>query len=141
MPIWARCRYAKTALQTHKLNHHLPAGPMPVGVACPAGFQNKGESLMNVYHESVFNFITGRGTADQTPKVIVDFDDCDIVAKGVTIKADSENTVNLFVGTSGVTPATGYKLAPSEEMFIPVSRPWVVFVVADGVAAYSWLAI
>jgi hypothetical protein len=41
---------------------------------------------------------------------------------GVRIKAHSANTGIIYVGPEGVASATGYRLAASEEVFLPVAN-------------------
>jgi len=66
---------------------------------------------------------------------------------GILIRADDENTGNIFVGlsnvTAGDTPWTdGMKLCPGDALFLEINRPNRVYVIADAAnqKAY-WIAI
>lgn len=70
------------------------------------------------------------------------------LARGITIKADVDNSGVVQVGRSDVThgvsaPATdGFKLAAGEEVFIEASDPTQVYVIsADAGQAVTWIAM
>ena len=53
------------------------------------------------------------------------------VSRAVTIKAANANTVPVYVGTVGVTDATGYELDSGDILTLPVSNTNLVYVVSS----------
>jgi hypothetical protein len=53
------------------------------------------------------------------------------LAVGVWVKSDSGNTGNIFVGETGVTTSTGYKLEPGESMFINIEALLDIYVISN----------
>lgn len=51
--------------------------------------------------------------------------------RGVTIRANSGNDDDVYVGLVGVTVATGFPLSAGQSVFIPVSDVSLVRVIAD----------
>jgi hypothetical protein len=57
------------------------------------------------------------------------------------IKALAANTINVYVGPSGVTIATGFELAPGESVSLDISNTNLAFVIASTTgASVSWIA-
>lgn len=50
--------------------------------------------------------------------------------RAVNIKAMSTNAASVFVGTSGVTTATGYELAAGDSITLPITNANLAFVIA-----------
>lgn len=61
--------------------------------------------------------------------------------RGVCVKAFRGNTVNVYIGASGVTTSTGQELGPGDAQCTPVTNTNLVFVIApSGGASVSWFA-
>lgn len=61
--------------------------------------------------------------------------------KAVTVKALVGNTINVYVGPSGITTGTGYELAPGDTISFPITNTNLIFVIASTTgASVSWLA-
>jgi hypothetical protein len=61
--------------------------------------------------------------------------------KNACVKALVSNTINVFVGPSGITTSTGYLLAPGESICSPVTNTNLLFVIASTTgASVSWFA-
>lgn len=61
--------------------------------------------------------------------------------KSACVKALVSNTINVFVGPSGITTATGFLLAPGESFCAPVTNTNLFFVIASTTgASVSWIA-
>jgi len=56
-------------------------------------------------------------------------------AKSVCVKALVANTLNIFVGPTGITIATGMELAPGDAVCLAVTNSNLVFVIASGVGS------
>lgn len=57
------------------------------------------------------------------------------------IKALVANTINVYVGASGITTGTGYELAPGEAVNLDITNTNLVFVIASTTgASVSWIA-
>jgi len=56
-------------------------------------------------------------------------------AKNVCLKALSTNTINVYVGTTGVTTATGFELTPGDGFCAPMSNSNLIFVIASTTGA------
>lgn len=51
--------------------------------------------------------------------------------KGVCVKALVANTLNVYVGASGVTTSTGAELAAGDSLCLPVTNSNLIFVIAS----------
>lgn len=61
--------------------------------------------------------------------------------KSITVKALAGNGINVYVGPTGVTTATGFELAPGDSVSLPVTNTNLVFVIAAATgASVSWIA-
>ena len=61
--------------------------------------------------------------------------------KNICIKALLGNTINVYVGPTGVTTATGYELDPGANVCMPVTNTNLPFVIASTTgASVSWIA-
>lgn len=61
-------------------------------------------------------------------------------SKNVCIKAMVANTINVFVGATGVTTSTGMELPPGVGVCLPVSNANLLFVIASTTgASVSWI--
>lgn len=61
--------------------------------------------------------------------------------KNVCIKALLANTINVYVGPTGITTATGMELAPGDAVCLPVLNTNLLFVIASTVGnSVSWVA-
>jgi hypothetical protein len=61
--------------------------------------------------------------------------------KTVCIKALAANTMNVYVGASGVTTATGMELAPGNAYCVPATNTNLFYVIASATgASVSWVA-
>ena len=57
------------------------------------------------------------------------------------VKALAANTINVYVGPTGVTTGTGFELAPGESVGLDVSNTNLIFVIASTTgASVSWIA-
>jgi hypothetical protein len=62
-------------------------------------------------------------------------------ARAACVKALVGNSINVFVGPTGITTSTGYLLAPGESLCLPVTNTNLLFVIASTTgASVSWLA-
>lgn len=62
--------------------------------------------------------------------------------KKVTLKANTANTITIYIGPTGVTTSTGLALDPGESVVIEVSNTNLIFTVASTTGAgYSWIAV
>ncbi len=52
------------------------------------------------------------------------------LVNGVVVTNDPASTVNVFVGPSGVTSSTGYKLTPGQSISFGVTNASAVFIIA-----------
>jgi hypothetical protein len=86
---------------------------------------------MDVFQESVSEFIVGHGGADAASKPIVTEPYSRKAYKGVNVRAATANTINIYVGPQGVSEETGYCLPAGEEINISVDIPCKVYVVAS----------
>ena len=59
----------------------------------------------------------------------------------VTIRADSDNALPIYVGGSTVTVATGYVLGAGETVTLAVADLLLVWVIGTGAEAYSYIAM
>jgi hypothetical protein len=61
--------------------------------------------------------------------------------KNVCLKAAIANTINVFIGPTGVTTSTGLEVAPGQFVCEPVSNSNLLFVIASTTgASVSWIA-
>lgn len=61
--------------------------------------------------------------------------------KRACVKALAANTINVYVGPTGVTTATGMELAPGDAVCLPVTNTNLLFVIASTTgASVSWVA-
>jgi hypothetical protein len=61
--------------------------------------------------------------------------------KRACVKALNGNTINIFVGPSGVTTGTGMELGPGQAVCMPVTNTNLLFVIASATgASVSWIA-
>ena len=88
---------------------------------------------MNIEKTVLGGFLVGHGAADAKSKALTAPGYSPVAFRGVKVRAASDNTISIFVGPNGVTPATGYELPKGEEIEIPVN-PSGVGVVAAPVA-------
>ena len=86
---------------------------------------------MDVFQESVSEFIVGHGGADAASKPIVTEPYSRKAYKGVNVRAATVNTIDIYVGPQGVSEETGYCLPAGEEINISVDNPCKVYVVAS----------
>ena len=86
---------------------------------------------MDVFQESVSEFVVGHGGADAASKPIVTEPYSRKAYKGVNVRAATANTINIYVGPQGVSEETGYCLPAGEEINISVDIPCKVYVVAS----------
>jgi hypothetical protein len=86
---------------------------------------------MDVFQESVSEFIVGHGGADAASKPIITEPYSRKAYKGVNVRAATANTINIYVGPQGVSEETGYCLPAGEEINISVDIPCKVYVVAS----------
>lgn len=64
-----------------------------------------------------------------------------ILINGATVKNDPDSAVNIFVGGSGVTSSTGFKLKPGESVSVPAANVSNIYVItASGTSTAYWLA-
>jgi hypothetical protein len=56
-------------------------------------------------------------------------------AAQVCVKAEIANTINVYIGPSGVTTSTGDELGPGEARCLPVVNTNLIFVVASTTGA------
>jgi len=62
-------------------------------------------------------------------------------ARAACVKALVSNSINVFVGPTGITTSTGYLLAPGESVCFPVTNTNLLFVIASTTgASVSWAA-
>ena len=67
--------------------------------------------------------------------------------KGVIVRADAANTVDIYIGISHVTAnntvATGgLPIAPGEALFIPIDDPTLLYAISGSAAQdLAWLAV
>jgi hypothetical protein len=62
-------------------------------------------------------------------------------SKTVCVKASIGNTINVYIGPTGITTSTGFELAPGQGTCQPLSNTNLVFVVASTTgASVSWAA-
>ena len=62
-------------------------------------------------------------------------------AKTACVKALIGNTINVYVGPSGITTSTGMELAPGEIVCLPVTNTNLLYVIASTTgASVSWIA-
>jgi len=62
-------------------------------------------------------------------------------AKTACVKALIGNTINVYVGPSGVTDSTGMELAPGQAVCLPVTNTNLLYVIASTTgASVSWIA-
>jgi hypothetical protein len=85
---------------------------------------------MDVFQESVSEFVVGHGGADAASKPIVTEPYSRKAYKGVNVRAATANTIDIYVGPQGVSEETGYCLPAGEEINISVDNPCKVYVVA-----------
>jgi len=61
--------------------------------------------------------------------------------KTACVKALIGNTINVYVGPSGITTSTGMELAPGQSVCLPVTNTNLLFVIASTTgASVSWIA-
>ena len=61
--------------------------------------------------------------------------------KGICVKALAGNTINVYLGPSGITTSTGFELAPGGGVCSPVTNSNLLYVIASTTgASVSWLA-
>lgn len=53
------------------------------------------------------------------------------VVHGVTIKADDDNTGDIFVGDSSVTINTGFRLRPGQAVTVEIDQPRKIWLISD----------
>ena len=97
----------------------------------------------NIGREATNAFQAGQGTVGVTAQKLAVADAVPSVLKYVIVKADATNTDNVFVGPSGVTATTGFRLDAGETT-PPIYIDEVSKVSVIGGAAsqgYSWLAV
>lgn len=51
---------------------------------------------------------------------------------GVLVSAPSSNTQSIYVGPSGVSVSNGTEITPGAAIFLPITNPANIFVVAAG---------
>ena len=85
---------------------------------------------MDVFQESVSEFIVGHGGADAVSKPIVTAPYSRKAYKGVNVRAATANTIDIYIGPQGVSEETGFCLPAGEEINISVDNPCKVYVVA-----------
>ena len=85
---------------------------------------------MDVFQESVSEFIVGHGGADTVSKAIITAPYSRKAYKGVNVRAATTNTIDIYVGPQGVSEETGFCLPAGEEISISVDNPCKVYVVA-----------
>ena len=78
---------------------------------------------------SVKLFVTGEVTVGTTANNLLGSSDLE---SGVRIKADAANAEAVFVGPTGVTTNTGFKLSANEEVFIDIDSLSKVFHMSAG---------
>jgi len=85
---------------------------------------------MDVFQESVSEFIVGHGGADAASKPIVTEPYSRKAYKGVNVRAATANSINIYVGPQGVTVDNGFCLPAGQEINISVDNPCKVYVIA-----------
>jgi len=98
---------------------------------------------VNIGREAVAAFQAGQGTVGVAAQKLSALDAVPPVMKYVIVKADATNTNNVFVGPSGVTATTGFRLDAGEVTPpIHVDDVSKVSVIGDAASqGYSWLAV
>lgn len=82
------------------------------------------------------NQAIGSGTSVQLTSSTVD------CRKGVLVKANGANTDKIYVGESGVTTTTGFELAATEQVVLPVLTASEVYAIsASGTQSASLVII
>ena len=62
-------------------------------------------------------------------------------SKSICVKAALGNTINVYVGPTGITTSTGFELTPGQGACLPVTNTNLVYVIASTTgASVSWLA-
>lgn len=56
-------------------------------------------------------------------------------SKGVCVKALVANTINVYIGSSGITTSTGHELAPGDSTCIPANNSNLIFTIASTTGA------
>jgi hypothetical protein len=86
---------------------------------------------MEIQKETVTDFYVAQGAADATPKQIISaWGFRSQPCKGITIRALSGNTIDLFVGGRGASVNTGFPLSHGEQVTIPIDDVTTIYVVA-----------
>jgi len=50
---------------------------------------------------------------------------------GITVKADDDNTGNIFIGDSGVSTTTGFRLKAGQGITVELNNPSALYAIAD----------
>ena len=59
---------------------------------------------------------------------------------GVTVK-NTDASIVIFVGSETLTATNGFQLGPNEQITIPASDCWNIYVLAaSGTPSYTWIA-
>lgn len=83
------------------------------------------------------NLLSGQGSVTGTAAALPS-NPC----KKVTLKANTANTITIFIGPSGITTSTGLALDPGDSVVLEVSNTNIIFTVASTTGAgYSWIAV
>ena len=85
---------------------------------------------MDVFQESVSEFVVGHGGADAACKPIVTEPYSRKAYKGVNVRAATANSISIYVGPQGVTVDNGFCLPAGQEINISVDNPCKVYVIA-----------
>lgn len=88
---------------------------------------------MNIAGESVSEWFSGSGTANESPTALGQ----QSLLKGVTIKAVSSNLAPIVVSRTPGAP--GFLLHPGAEIEIKADSLAKVFASASGEQSYSWM--
>jgi len=98
---------------------------------------------VNIGREAAEEFQVGQGSVGAASQPLAVVGASRSVLKYVIIKADFTNTNDVFVGTSGVTTTTGFRLDAGEATPpIPIDELSKVHVIGGAaLQGYSWLAI
>lgn len=98
----------------------MTTGRATVGKQSDILTQLTNPSGLNHNQKTVTTAGTAESLASSTPLII-----------GVTVKALSSNTGNVYVGSSSVDSSDGYILGPGEQQFVPINNLATVFIDVD----------
>ena len=96
---------------------------------------------MNIEKTVLGGFLVGHGAADAKSKSLTAPGYSPVAFRGVKVRAASDNTISIYVGPNGVTPATGYELPKGEEIEIPVNPSGVGVVAAPAANSIQTLTL